>query len=365
MTEIAERFIREIRNGGPVTLVAINPDRVMMTPEQAEHKGIKLDWNVQRIYVATFGKSNLNKLADWLDLMNRLQQRNIYFHANPLRKQSFNRRARAKMREDEFELDVAAFQYVAGDFDRPKDSDFTAKAWEDHVRARLTALKKFSPSFIWFTGGGVQALWRIKPPAALHDDDDVARAQRVCLGLLDNIEKATGLKSDDVASIEHIFRLPGTINYPNESKRKAGRVTVKAGDFTSHDHVYRASELPIAKAKPKPADALALVDPIGGWDHAEEMQWAMLHVSKTEDLSREGVQGAAWRTALILRDHGIHPDTAFDLMREHWAVRCEYQWDEDELRDKIVRAYASAENDPGCKTRAYAAEFARREFSKE
>jgi hypothetical protein len=63
-----------------------------------------------------------------------------------------------------------------------------------------------------------------------------------------------------------------------------------------------------------------------------------------------------------LRDLGVSAEKAFDLMWETWAPRCDYQWDSTELRDKVERAYARAENDPGCKTVAYRIAQARREF---
>jgi len=347
--ERAKRFLKAIRPRGPWTLTAIHPDRVPLTAEQAAQKGVLLDKLVQSMPTNTFAPGFQFFLDQFLERWNTTH--GIYFTANPVRNQAYRRRCSEFMRKDEFLLDVLAFQYIAADFDPPADQ--TPDQWEKFVTKKLQSDKKLRPSLLWRSGNGMQCAWRIKPAVLLDDDNDAVReCKLVGKGVLDAIDKRLGIISDKVASLDHIFRLPGSINWPNKAKRDKGRVPILAGDFTSNRVSYSIGDLPKAKAKDKPT-IFGLNEPPAGWDAEANITWAVLHLENTTDLSSENVSGAAWRTSLVLRDWGISPDKTFDLMCEHWVPRCDWDWDEDELRDKITRAYATAQNDPGCKTEAY------------
>jgi hypothetical protein len=303
--------------------------------------------------LATFEKEMVAWIANWN------ATHGIYFAANPSRKQAFGRRASEFMRKEAETLDLAAFQYAPTDFDPPKS--MSPDEWEKHVREKLADLD-LKPTLIWRSGYGMQAMWRIKPAVDLLTNDDVRQCKRTCKGVAEMVNEKAGLTSDSVASLDHIFRLAGTVNHPNHKKRQLGRVAVLAGNFTfDPDCVYGIEQLPKAAERARPP-TMGLAEPLGGWDGEENVAIAIMHCRYTRDLAGEGKAQTAWRTALHLRDLGVSAEKAFDLMWETWAPRCDYQWDSTELRDKVERAYARAENDPGCKTVAYRIAQARREF---
>jgi hypothetical protein len=299
-------------------------------------------------------------MFEWAEKMNATH--GVYFMANPARKQAFRRRASEFMRKDEFSLDVLALQYLAADLDPPKDAD--PDKWCQHVRSKLDSRgMDLKPTFVWRSGYGTQAMWRVKPAVELHDNEDVRRAKLVAKGMLDLIDRKLGITSDAVGSVDHLFRLPGTINWPNAVKRAVGRKPILTGEFF-HDaaRVYPVTAFPKAEA-PTPRPTRGLTEPVGGWDAAENVADAVLLLKHTTIIAKEGVAKTALRVALLMRDFGISPDLAFALMWEHWKPRCEYEWGEDELRDKIARAYPLAQNDPGCRTRGYRMTQAFQDFS--
>lgn len=108
-----------------------------------------------------------------------------------------------------------------------------------------------------------------------------------------------------------------------------------------------------------------LVEPPGGWDTKEGIQEAILYLRTTRDTAAEGRSGTAIRTALRARDYGLSQDLAFELMWEHWVPRCDYVWEDQELRGKIQRAYERAQNDPGCRTKPYRLLVAKKDFCHE
>ena len=299
-------------------------------------------------------------MCEWVEKMNVTH--GIYFMANPARQQAFRRRASQFMRKDEFSLDVLALQYIAADLDPPRGAD--PNEWYQHVRSKLDSRgMDLKPTFVWRSGYGTQAMWRVKPAVELHDNDDVRLAKLVTTGMLDLIHKKLGITSDAVGSVDHLFRLPGTINWPNSVKRAAGRKPILTGEFF-HDasRMYPVDVFPKAEA-PTPRLTRGLIEPVGGWDAQENVIDAVLLLKHTTIIAKEGVAKTALRVALLMHDFGISPDLAFALMWEHWKPRCEYEWDEDELRDKITRAYPLAQNDPGCRTRRYRMTQAIEDFS--
>jgi hypothetical protein len=353
-------FVKALRRLGPWTLTAIHPDRVPLTKEQATRKGVELDSRAQRVPTNTFSPATVEEMRVWVEQWNSTH--GIYFMANPARRQAFGRRANEFMRKDEFSLDVLALQYVAADLDPPKGAD--PNEWYQFVLSKFGSQDMdLKPTFVWRSGYGTQAMWRVKPAVELHDNDDVRAAKLVTKGMLDLIQKELGIASDAVGSVDHLFRLPGTINWPNAAKRAAGRKPILTGEFF-HDatRVYPVEAFPKAEA-PTPQSTRGLTEPIGGWDTPENEADAVLLLKHTTIIAKEGVAKTALRVALLMRDFGISPELAFALMWEHWKPRCEYEWDGDELRDKITRAYPLAQNDPGCRTRGYRMTQAIEDFS--
>ena len=75
------------------------------------------------------------------------------------------------------------------------------------------------PALIVDSGGGFQALWRLNAPILLHDSVDIEEAERLTRFLV------LAYQGDQQAwNVDRLLRLPGTINYPNKTKRDKGRV---------------------------------------------------------------------------------------------------------------------------------------------
>lgn len=81
-----------------------------------------------------------------------------------------------------------------------------------------------APTAVVFSGGGYQALWQLAEPVALDGKDGPAT--------LDVKARASHLEvlfgADDCRNVDRVLRLPGSINWPSEQKRKKGRVAALA-----------------------------------------------------------------------------------------------------------------------------------------
>ena len=323
--DISISFLMDMRRRGPWTLTAIRPDQ----------KGAPTETFI--------GEHEINDMRDWIEDMNK--SAGVYFCANP---------TRFRMRKRPREEDMLAFQYAALDFD-PCNDESPAQC-RDRV---LTLLRgyRLKPTFVWSSGNGIQAMWRVKPAIMLREDKaTITKCKKATLGLI------RALGSDSTQSLEHLFRVPGTINYPNKSKRAAGRTPIFAsGFFHGPKRIYTLKDFPTPKNK-LAAEARGLSEPPGGWDTQAGINDAILYFQTTKDVAAEGRSGTAIRTARRARDFGVSPETAFELMWEYWVPRCEYPWDSDELESKVHRAYQGAENDPGCSTIEYRQLIAKADF---
>ncbi|MEP3654464.1 MAG: DNA-primase RepB domain-containing protein [Litorimonas sp.] len=105
---------------------------------------------------------------------------------------------------------------------KKRDIEWVTHFWVDvdvTGTSTLEALQKHKPkpSCIIFSGGGFQAFWALETPM-----QDFTRAERI------NKALASDLGGDSCHSVDHLMRLPGTINVPNASKTAKGRVPTLA-----------------------------------------------------------------------------------------------------------------------------------------
>jgi len=105
--------------------------------------------------------------------------------------------------------DILCARYGHVDIDPPFDREQILKSLRD---------AKCPPSFIVASGNGLQAFWRLAqetPDLELVEELN----RRVCAAF--DGDKGTH-------NIDRLMRLPGTVNFPNDKKRAAGRVAVLA-----------------------------------------------------------------------------------------------------------------------------------------
>lgn len=201
-THAAVAFLRWAREAGPWVLTAI----------PAEREG-------GRTTTETFTDQQLLGLEKFIERFNGKQ--NLYWMVNP---------ARGPLNNKASKEDVEALEFLHVDIDPDKGKEIEVE------RARiLPKLRAFvpPPSAIIDSGGGFQGFWRLDE--ALHVGGDPVRtadaeAYNQQLELL--------LGGDHCHNCDRIMRLPGTVNLPNEKKRKVGRVKALARVVELTDHEW-------------------------------------------------------------------------------------------------------------------------------
>ena len=101
-------------------------------------------------------------------------------------------------------------------------ADVDGKAGRTLGQAQAAVLALPEASFIIASGGGFQPVWLLDAPLPAASDT-IAEAEAVGRRL------AAAAHGDPVQSVDHILRLPFTLNYPNATKQKAGRVVCVSG----------------------------------------------------------------------------------------------------------------------------------------
>src|SRR6185437_388605 len=164
-----------------------------------------------------------SRLFDWL-LEQHEERRNVYFLANQRMEMTGDRGRPTRTKED---ILFALAMYV--DIDARADQPFLGEI------SRLTALHSQSsftyppPSAVIDSGGGVQLLWKLTSPYDLLDgaqevpDPSNPREKikvypnRESYEARNKVIEAV-LDGDHCHSVEHVFRLPGTVNFCTPKK---------------------------------------------------------------------------------------------------------------------------------------------------
>jgi hypothetical protein len=176
-TKAAINFLKKFRPGGPWVLTSIVPDG--------------------RTTTRTFDAAKWTEAAKWIE--ERQGKENIYYNLNPTRRAIDSKSSKE---------DIARMEFLHVDIDPRAGEDP-----EEEKERALKLLKAFvpPPSFIIDSGGGVQALWRLKPSDKLEIQGSVAKAQELEAY---NIQLEKVFQADHCHNVDRIMRLPGTINLP-------------------------------------------------------------------------------------------------------------------------------------------------------
>lgn len=178
--------------------------------------------------------------ASWAAQRNETRSDNLYWTPN---------RLRAPANKKPAETDVEELLSLHCDVDpKPPPSGATDKGkaeWLNRERSRiLSEISGFAPepTFIVDSGGGFQAFWRLSSAVFVGGD-----ANRIAELKLYNVELRERLGGDDCQSLEHLMRLPGTVNWPNAKKRERGReprlAALAGGSGQEHDLAeFKAAE---------------------------------------------------------------------------------------------------------------------------
>jgi len=189
-------FLAGIAGGGPVALAAIVPDGGLT--------GRTFDTSKERA-----------ELRAWLQDLNG--RANLYYTLNEPKPERERKGKAGKLAED----DVARIRGIAVDLD-PNDGNYAgererllgvARMWSNHVVVPASAAID--------SGNGVQIIWLFPEPLP-NDAETRAKVKAQAKGL------GQSIGSDRVQSVDHLFRVPWTLNLPNEKKRLKGRTQTGA-----------------------------------------------------------------------------------------------------------------------------------------
>jgi len=199
---VALEFLRLLYPEGPWVLVAIQPD--------AGNVGTIAD---------TFRPASADALVAWVTEHNKA--RNVYYHVN----RPMGLMAKKASRED-----IGWIHYLHVDADpRVKDPDDTRTAAEWFAAEQDRIIQKLAecpggipaPTAIVNSGGGINALWKLDTEISIDGSIEAAEHFKRY-----NLQLEHVYGGDDCHNVDRILRLPGTVNWPNEKKRKKGREPV-------------------------------------------------------------------------------------------------------------------------------------------
>lgn len=194
-------FLRLLRPGGPHHLVRINP-------ETRKTHGFRLDE----------GDGAEAKLAAWLDAN---AQWNIYYHVNPLRRDPEHGKATKP--------DVARMAYLHVDVDPRAREDLAAeKVRIERALSDPSDKQLPPPTGVVDSGGGCNAVWLLAESVEIEGDADNDRVASCEAAERYNQQIERLFEGDHCHNVDRILRVPGTVNWPDEGKRKKNRVPTVA-----------------------------------------------------------------------------------------------------------------------------------------
>jgi hypothetical protein len=148
----------------------------------------------------------------WLEQYGK--NRNIYFSVNPCRYDVVKK----PMRED-----VKCLSWLHVDIDPRAGENL-----DDERKRALSLLQNPpqglpKPTVIVFSGGGYQGFWKLLEPMDINGEEAMYQA-----GARYNQALELAFGADECHNVDRIMRLPGTINRPDERKKKKGRTEALA-----------------------------------------------------------------------------------------------------------------------------------------
>jgi hypothetical protein len=250
-------------------------------------------------------------LSGWVAEQNRDLRRNVYFEPG------IPRRGSAKKST---EADIVFSRYVCVDCD-PKPDESAADAKKRH-RQSLYSGKVPPPTFDWESGNGVVALWRRTKSIKLDRPESIARAKGENIAMA----RALGGKAegyDNCQSLDHLFRIPYTVNYPDARKRALGRTETFAGNFHAHpQHRYDPEELPTLAMTNElrntlmPIGEAVPVDDVSGLPVQDRIKEIIVHGRVKDETKEKDDTRSAWRFEAIcaMGRAGIPPETIVGVL---------------------------------------------------
>lgn len=289
-------FLLALRPEGPWSVAAIHPEK----------KGIP----------KSLTSMDIREIHNWIE--HHRDGWNLYFQDNPPKMQSHANRFKKMSKED-----TAAAEFAKADIDRDENGVrlINVEGGKAAMIARLKAgeVEPGVPTFIIDSGNGLQALWRYADPIRLTDDDPerLARSLREAEGISRTISASLG--ADSCWSVNHLFRLPGTMNYPDERKRSEGLEPVptklvhadKARSYMTMDcplDQQLAMSIPVGSLEIGPPETLDIDTLVHRYQLPQSLVQRILNAPEGNR------SNADWNVCLALLEAGVQPEEVHGVL---------------------------------------------------
>ncbi|MDX2088972.1 MAG: AAA family ATPase [Kofleriaceae bacterium] len=299
----AVEFLRAIQPEGPWALGAIEPD------SDGPHAWETL---TDEVAVALFVRKHVSC--------------NVYFQINVVHDDLARRRAG--------KADVATAIAVHADLDPPEGADL--KVWQRQTRGRIErwSLELPKPSVAIFSGSGFQLVWILEEPVELCDESAVEDVEARNRG----VAAAIGGDASTV-DVSRLLRLPSTMNFPGERKRrKYGRTEPVRSEviYIDVDRRYALDDFPTVEAEPvaRGDGAVACAKSIGKFD-ADARRRLRERLDGIGPCDGENRTGQA--TWTVFWSFGRSVDDGWKFLVD-WNRRRHDPHTERELRRRMMRA---------------------------
>ena len=250
----------------------------------------------------------------WIDSKQGVE--NLYWHVNTTM-------SRLKKKAEKKDIRAVRFFHVDLDYKTP---DLAAE------RARLLSLVTDKrpqgvpePTAIVFSGGGIQAYWKLITPIIIGGDVKKAEeAERY------NRQLEALLGADPCHNVDRIMRIPGTINVPNKKKLARGRVPALSCVLELNGPCYETK-------------AFRKADPVSKQDLASTVTDQIKRVDALDELDEWGVPDPV--KVVIAQGKGLQ-DRDGDSSRSGWLIWAVMSLVKHKVPDEIILGLIT---DPGWK----------------
>lgn len=197
-TDEAIQFLKDFDQSGWHNLVAIDPE-------------------TGKLEGRTFGPNSWGMIRKWIDP--RQGRSNLYF--------SVNEPAPDAPHDKLDKSEIAFARSLHLDIDPPKSERQDPESLSKQKPLLLATVEEIKkdpsapwPSFVVDSGGGVNLLFKLEEKIPIDSPDVIETVESHNRGLLVKVGADRG-----TYNIDRLLRLPGTVNIPDETKRKRGRQT--------------------------------------------------------------------------------------------------------------------------------------------
>tara|TARA_R110002096_G_scaffold423452_1_gene630559 strand:- start:21689 stop:23983 length:2295 start_codon:yes stop_codon:yes gene_type:complete len=284
--KISRKFLKTWAKEGPWVLTAINSER----------------HGIQGKVIQAEDKEGLEKFLEECATNNR----NVYFHVNT---------THDKVKTKASKEDVKYVTHFHVDIDPRAGEDVEAEQERILELARNPPEGIPYPTWINYSGGGYQLFWELNEPIDVNYN--VEAAEKVELY---NIRLEVLYKADNCHNVDRIMRLPGSVNCPDEKKRRRGRTRAMADVIEFHEkNVYKVSDFTPATSSVKPGAGNKNNSPkvdLGNIERADSIEtlkgWA----------KDKGKTAADWFGVVVVQ--GDNPEKPYESRSDAlFAVCCE------------------------------------------